>query len=60
MTMTSKQRAINKAARRLSHWAKEVVELGPQGAPRYLMLDILRKDLNRALRGLPAKKVTKT
>jgi hypothetical protein len=57
--MTSKQRAINKAARRLSHWAKDVVELGPQGAPRYLMLDMLRKDLNRTLRGLPAKKAIK-
>ena len=57
--MTSKQRAINKAARRLSHWAKDVVELGPQGAPRYLMLDMLRKELNRTLRGLPAKKATK-
>lgn len=59
MTTTPKQRAINKAARRLSQWAKDVVELGPQGAPRYIMLDMLRKEMNRTLRGLPAKKATR-
>lgn len=56
---TPKQRAINKAARRLACWSKQIVELGPQGSARYLMLDMLRKELNRTLRGLPAKKDTK-
>lgn len=56
---TPKQRAINKAARRLSNMARQIVELGPQESLRYMVLNICRKELNRALRGLPAKKGTK-
>ena len=52
-----KQISINRAARRLSHWAKQIVELGPQGSARYLMLDKLRMELNRALRQPPNPRV---
>ncbi len=46
----AKDKDIRRAARRLSYWSKQIVELGPQGSVRYLMLDKLRIELNRALR----------
>ena len=45
----AKQKAIEHAARMLEHWAKQIVDLGPQGSARYLMLDKLRHEMARAL-----------
>jgi hypothetical protein len=51
----TKKQAVQRAARRLSYWSKKIVQLGPQGAARYLLLDKLRREMNNALR-LPADK----
>jgi hypothetical protein len=48
--MKTKQQRVNFAAKRLSAWCKQIVELGPQGAARYIMLDDLCKQLDKELR----------
>lgn len=52
---TRNEDPVKKVARRLSCMAKTIVDLGPQGSARYIMLDMLRKQLNQALAGKRVK-----